>query len=368
MHAIADVKNTINYFNKRGSTVNLGLIDIRKAFDKVSFWGILLLLQRKKIHPDIIQIIENLFLGSSATIKWNGAFSMPVDITAGVRQGGVLSPLLFAAYVDIVLTILEESNLGCYINKRCLNSFLYADDLILIAPSVLDLQSLLSLSSDSFLNLGLEINPGKSYCLRVGNRCRATCQDIKVNGKLIPWVSEARYLGIVIKRNTHFACNWFDSRGSFYRAVNSILGSLGPNPRLDVILKLFQSTCVPILSYGISAISLSQTELRSLTYAYNSVFVKRFKIYNADTIEQCQFFCKFLPFYAYYDYLRFCFLRDKLNHSLLNPRSLFDVDKFDECDLFDLRVICNKYNLLTSCSKYQVKCMIWKYVETNLFD
>jgi hypothetical protein len=94
-HAHNLLKNTIQCFNKMGHTVNLGLIDIRKAFDKVSHWGILTLLQKKKINPIIVDILAHWFSLSSARVVWNNSISFSVRLTAGVRQGGILSPLLF---------------------------------------------------------------------------------------------------------------------------------------------------------------------------------------------------------------------------------------------------------------------------------
>ena len=94
-YAINTVKNTINFFNKRGSTVNVCCLDIKKAFDRANWWGILLMLQRKNINPQIINVIEHWFMISSAQVRWNGCLSDPISLAAGVRQGGVLSPLIF---------------------------------------------------------------------------------------------------------------------------------------------------------------------------------------------------------------------------------------------------------------------------------
>ena len=112
--------------------------------------------------------------------------------------------MLFSIYIDIVLETLESSNLGCFINNRCVNSYLYADDLILISPSVHGLQSLISLANITFLGLGFEINPSKSCCLRIGNRFMSKCQDICINGTPLPWVKEAKYLGVVFKMLNSF--------------------------------------------------------------------------------------------------------------------------------------------------------------------
>ena len=60
-------------------------------------------------------------------------------ITVGVRQGGILSPSLFAVYVDKLLDKLILSGLGCFISGVCFNSLMYAGDIILLSISVCDL-------------------------------------------------------------------------------------------------------------------------------------------------------------------------------------------------------------------------------------
>jgi len=66
----------------------------------------------------------------------NGFLSLPVLLKYGVRQGGILSPSFFTLYFDGLFKILESSNLGCFIDDFCVNSLMYADDLIVIALSV----------------------------------------------------------------------------------------------------------------------------------------------------------------------------------------------------------------------------------------
>jgi len=61
----------------------------------------------------------------------------------GIRQGGVLSPYLFAVYIDSIVAKVLKSNIGCYVKWMCLSILLYADDIILFAPSITVLQQLL---------------------------------------------------------------------------------------------------------------------------------------------------------------------------------------------------------------------------------
>jgi len=67
------------------------------------------------------------------------SFSRSFVLSCGVRQGGVLSPYLhvFAVYMDSIFDKVKHSNVGCNLKWFCLSIILYADDLLLLAPSAL---------------------------------------------------------------------------------------------------------------------------------------------------------------------------------------------------------------------------------------
>ena len=58
------------------------------------------------------------------------------------RQGGVLSPYLFSIFIDDLVKYVIKASVVCRIRVICTAIFLYADDVILLAPSVCALQSL----------------------------------------------------------------------------------------------------------------------------------------------------------------------------------------------------------------------------------
>jgi len=70
----------------------------------------------------------------SGTIQW----------MYGVRQGGVLSPVLFAVYVNDIIVALSESGDGCYYDNMFVGCVMYADDLLLLYASLCDLQLMTS--------------------------------------------------------------------------------------------------------------------------------------------------------------------------------------------------------------------------------
>ena len=75
---------------------------------------------------------------------------------------------------------------------------LYADDILILSPSVSQLEHLLHACESELVWLDMAINFSKSCCIRahVGPRCEKSCANISSKtGSNVPWVTEMRYLG-----------------------------------------------------------------------------------------------------------------------------------------------------------------------------
>jgi len=93
---------------------------------------------------------------------------MLFHLKCGVRQGGVLSPHFFAVYgLHRRLSRLHRSNCGCFVRSACVNIFLYACDIIVLAPSIDALMRLLRLVEDEFAFLDMALNASKSVSIRM---------------------------------------------------------------------------------------------------------------------------------------------------------------------------------------------------------
>ena len=86
-------------------------------------------------------------------------------ISNGVRQGGILSPSLFAVYMDDLSSLLNASMIGCHISDVCINHEFYADDLCLMAPCAIALQELLNICYRYSVEVNLNFNATKSFVL-----------------------------------------------------------------------------------------------------------------------------------------------------------------------------------------------------------
>ena len=74
-------------------------------------------------------------------VQWNSADSTPFPLHNGVKQGGVLYPILFSMYINSLLEKLKDSGLGCHVGCTFAGAFAYADDISLVSPSLSGLRS-----------------------------------------------------------------------------------------------------------------------------------------------------------------------------------------------------------------------------------
>ena len=77
-------------------------------------------------------------------VKWNGSLCGTFSASNGVKQGGVLSPmLLFTVYLDQLILALKESGIGCHLHGMFVGAFICADDATLLAPTNVALKAML---------------------------------------------------------------------------------------------------------------------------------------------------------------------------------------------------------------------------------
>ena len=131
------VSEVINYYNRNGSTVRAVLLDASKAFDRVHYVKLFRLLLQRKLCPLVLRCILNMYTNQKIRVRWGNKVTPDVGISNGVKQGGVLSPVLFTVYLDELLHRMSNSRLGCYIGNIFCGTLAYADDVIInVAPSV----------------------------------------------------------------------------------------------------------------------------------------------------------------------------------------------------------------------------------------
>ena len=124
--AIYTVRKVIDHFVENDSTVNVCCLDISKAFDRVNHYALYIKLIDRGFPLKLILLLKDWYSNSFCCVRWGSVVSDAFIMSAGVRQGGVLSAHLFNIYVNNVLTNLDNS--GYTMAGLNVGSFLYADD------------------------------------------------------------------------------------------------------------------------------------------------------------------------------------------------------------------------------------------------
>ena len=100
----------------------------------------------------IVRLLLSWYRQQTMQVKWGTYYSAPFTVTNGVRQGGVLSPYLFAVYLDelsIQLGSISQGGMHCgKYGCEPSNVWLFADDICVFSPSISGLQCLLNICGD----------------------------------------------------------------------------------------------------------------------------------------------------------------------------------------------------------------------------
>ena len=158
------LKETIDYYAERDSDCYMLMLDASKAFDRVEYVRLFTLLRERALCPVVLRLIMNMYVNQCIQIKWNSMISEKYGIANGVKQGGVLSPILFSIYMDNLIKRLKDSNIGCKIGNNYVGVFCYADDLTLISPTLTGLKCMLSICENYADEYKILFNASKVNC------------------------------------------------------------------------------------------------------------------------------------------------------------------------------------------------------------
>lgn len=174
--------------------------------------------------------------------------------------------------------------------------FLYADDILLLSPSIAGLQLLVNACELECDSLDMRINVNKSCCVRFGSRFNESCSEIiSKHGGVIHWADSCRYLGVNFVRGRFFRCSLDDSKLRFFCALNAAFGKVGHFASDPVLLDLLRAKCIPTLLYGIESCPLLVRQINSLEFSFTRVLMRIFHTNSPLVVKQCQVNFGILP-------------------------------------------------------------------------
>jgi len=338
-HALFTFKQTTKYFIKKGGKVYCAFLDASKAFDKVLHSGLFVKLLQKNVSVRFVCILQNWYSKLVASVQWNGMLGNVFPIYCGVRQGGILSPILFSIYMDDLIKELRLSGYGAYVGNLFVGSVLYADDVCLISRSCFGLQKMLDVCSKYGVTWDIIFNPAKSHLITFGgNNPKATLQ---LNDKVIGWSSKVKYLGLYLLCGASFRIELNVAKQKYYGGFNNIRSVVRQQVNEVLLLKLVKTYCLPRLLYGCEIWPKETIDMHELDVLWNNGFRHIFNCCWRDSVKPIQFFCHSLP----------------LSY-LVDERQLTFFSKLQRTDNYVLRTLAGlpmvKYEMLALAAKYSL--------------
>ena len=229
-------------------------IDFKKAFDSIWHDGLLLKLLENKIGGRFYDLIKNLYANTQCAVKIDDHRTSFFPYTKGVRQGCVLSPILFNLYINELPKLFEETtNSDPFIlSNNMINSLLYADDLVILSQSQSGLQNCLNTLHTWSKKWLLEVNFKKTKIMILQkHKSKPKNMIFNIGNNPISITDEYTYLGVKLTPNTNFqnACQQLSEKAT--HALYKIRKKLDFHklpPKLAC--KIFDSVISPILLYN----------------------------------------------------------------------------------------------------------------------
>ena len=265
---IYTLKEFIDYYKQRGTTIFVTFLDASKAFDKIDFWLLFEKLITKDFPVFIIKILAYWYCHQEMHVRWGSTSTSSFHVSNGVKQGGILSPMLFNVYMDQLSIRLNRSGIGGDIGGHLINHLCYADDLCLISLSSAGMQSLLDICNSYAIEHVLTYNSNKSYSLCFKPKhIKFARPCFYLNRLEIPRVDQCKYLGIMICTKN---CDIDLKRQmrKFYANIN-ILSRKFAKCSPDVKCTLFKSFCSNMYC-STMWYNGTVTAMRKLRIAYNN--------------------------------------------------------------------------------------------------
>ena len=217
------LKELIRYYIKHGSCMYVAYLDASKAFDRVNQNKLFIKLMNIGVPKWIIKFISQWYCNQTLCVKWGSLISDVFPVTNGVRQGGILSPLLFNVYINDLSRSLSKLPIGCCSGENVINLLMYADDIVLLSPPAKGMQRLLDNAYAYGCDYDILFNSKKSQLMICDTMKLGYDRHIILGEAPLTVTNSYKYLGHIITDNLSDEADLEDKERGLYRRCNALL-------------------------------------------------------------------------------------------------------------------------------------------------
>ena len=256
------LQESIAHNVENNKDVYVVFFDTRKAFDTVWVDGLFYLLYCHGIKGKLWRLLRNAYVNSICSVFVNGQLSAWFKLFQGVKQGAVMSMLLYICFINMTMKSIIDLNTGCTtmgLNTCCIG---YADDIAVMALRHVDAQRMVNLASKMCNKWRFEFSVKK--CALMIYSKKSVHKPISLGNCDLPIVNEYNHVGVMTRskgkiRMDDIKSNIASSKRALYSVIGGSIHRCGLSPL--TMSKVYWSVSIPKLLAGAEVKQFSDTEL-----------------------------------------------------------------------------------------------------------
>ena len=269
------MKEVIHICKTNKKEAILTYLDVTKAYDKAWLDAIMYVLHKEGINNKLWLLVKNLNTNLKTTILTKHGPTRKITIKDSIRQGGVLSVVLYALMMDEISKEIAKTNLGIEIpntNHR-IPTLLWMDDVLLMENETPKSQELLDTTHDVSQRYHVEFGMPKTKYLRASKR--KTPIELKIGERPIEEATKYTYLGEVNNKGMNLKDHLKHIEGKVEGAYQTLIAVAEDREfkgiQMRSIWKLVETCIIPIITYACETWEPNKQEMKKLNQMLDKI-------------------------------------------------------------------------------------------------
>ena len=194
------------FYVVEAARIRTAFIDVKKAYDTVWRDGLWKRLWDEGVRGKLWRVVQSMYRVVQSAVLVGEEQTEWFDLSTGVRQGCVMSPILFSLFVNGLAREINKKAVGIAVGDRRVRLLMYADDIALLAETASDLQTMLDVVTMYSRQWRFRVNPkkGKSEVMLFGRKPRDRNRKWWLAGVEIGETEVYKYLGVELRSGLSF--------------------------------------------------------------------------------------------------------------------------------------------------------------------
>ena len=231
--------------------LHLLFIDFKKAYDSIDRKAMVEALIQLFVPRKLIRLVQMTLDNNKGKVAIQGEIAEEFEIKKGVKQGDSLSTILFNMVLEVVMRKVDI-NPGGTIYNRMAQIVAYADDIVIISRSLLDMKNCFNQIEEEGRKVGLEINERKTkYMIASRKNKWNNINNINIGTYQFERVEEFKYLGSLVtedNRTSKEVNERIKAGNRCYGALQHLMKSKDISNKGKI--KIYRTIIRPVVTYA----------------------------------------------------------------------------------------------------------------------